>query len=58
MTLAFGSQPRQGHGKVQVENATQESHSHSRGNEPTHSQVNSHFGSWNPYEILNFQKSI
>jgi hypothetical protein len=28
------------------------------GNEPTHFQVDSHFGSWNPYGVLNFQKSI
>ncbi len=27
-------------------------------NEPTHSQVDSHFGSWNPYGIPNFQKNI
>jgi hypothetical protein len=28
-TLALGLRPRQGHGKVWVESATQESHSHS-----------------------------
>jgi hypothetical protein len=27
-------------------------------NEPTHSQVDSHFGSWNPYRILDFQRGI
>jgi hypothetical protein len=26
------------------------------GNESTHSQVDSHFGNWNPYGVLNFQK--
>jgi hypothetical protein len=46
--------------KVQVENVIWESHSHSWecervwGNEPTHSQVDSHFRSWNPHGILNF----
>jgi hypothetical protein len=63
-TLALGSQPRQRHGKVQVESATWESHSHSRecdrvwGNEPTHFQVNSHFGNWNPCGLLIFQRVI
>jgi hypothetical protein len=28
------------------------------GNEPTHSQLNSHFESWNPYRVPNFQRSI
>jgi hypothetical protein len=27
-------------------------------NEPTHSQVDSHFGSWNPYVVLDFQRGI
>ncbi len=27
-------------------------------NEPTHSQMNSHFGTWSPYGIQNFQKVI
>jgi len=30
MTLAFGLQPMQGHGKVGAENETRESHSHSQ----------------------------
>lgn len=28
------------------------------GNESTHSQVDSYFGSWNPYGVLNFQRGI
>jgi hypothetical protein len=28
------------------------------GNEPTHSQMDSHFGSWNPYGAPNFQRVI
>jgi len=28
------------------------------GNEPTRSQVDSHYGSWNPYGIPNFQRGI
>jgi hypothetical protein len=64
MTLTLDLRPRQRHSKVHAENATQESHSHSRkcekvwGNEPTHSRVDSHFGSWSPYGLLNFQKTI
>jgi hypothetical protein len=47
-TLALGSRPKQGHGKMWTKNATQKSHSHSWecekvwGNEPTHSQRDSH----------------
>ncbi len=66
MILALGSQPWQGHENLQVESATWESHSHShsqecermRENEPTHSQVDSHFGSWNPYGVSNIQRTI
>jgi hypothetical protein len=29
LALGLGSQPKQGHGKVWIESATQESHSHS-----------------------------
>jgi len=49
-TLTLGSWLSQGHGKVQADSATRESHSHSRkckkmwGNEPTHFQKDSHFG--------------
>jgi hypothetical protein len=59
-TLAFSSWPRQGHGKVQAKNATQESRSHSREcgrlwrNEPTHSQVDSHIGIWS---LMDFSES-
>jgi predicted glycoside hydrolase/deacetylase ChbG (UPF0249 family) len=51
MTLALGLQSKQRHEKVQTENVTRESHSQSLeckgvwGNEPTHSQMDSHFGS-------------
>jgi hypothetical protein len=47
-----------------AESVTQKSHSHSRecervwGNELTHSQVDSHFGSWSPYEVPNIQRMI
>jgi hypothetical protein len=27
-------------------------------NEPSHSQVNSHFGSWSPNGLLNFKRAI
>jgi len=58
-TLALGLRPKQGHGKVQAESAAWESHSHFLEcekvwrNEPTHSQMDSHFGSWSPYEVPN-----
>jgi hypothetical protein len=64
MTLALGSWLRQIHVKVGVESETQESHSHSQEcermwrNEPTHSQVDSHFGGWSPYKVLDFQRVI
>jgi hypothetical protein len=47
-------------GKVRAKYATRESHFHSwecEGMKP-HSQMDSHFGSWNPYGVLNFQKGI
>jgi p-aminobenzoyl-glutamate transporter AbgT len=54
-TLGLGSRLGQWHGKVQIESATWESHSHSQecewksAKKWTHnSQVDSHFGSWNP----------
>jgi len=62
-TQALGSRPRQGLAKVW---AKYEARSHMscsreckkvRGNEPSHSQVSSHFGSWSPSGLLNFQKS-
>jgi hypothetical protein len=53
MTVALGSQPRQGHGKVRAKNATWESHSHSQEcrrmwmNDLTHSQMDSQiFRGW------------
>jgi hypothetical protein len=62
MTLTLGLQPKQRHGKLWVKNATWESHSHSRecgrvwGNELTHSQLGSHFGSWSPENSQIFKK--
>jgi hypothetical protein len=52
-TLALGSKPRQGVVRLRAKRKTRESH-HMRkcqrewGNEPSHSQVNSHVGSWSP----------
>ncbi len=64
VTLTLGSRPRQGFARVQ---AKKEARSHilcSRecrrmwSNEPSHYQVNSHFGSWSPNGLPNFQKAI
>ncbi len=58
----MGSWPKQGAWKGEGRNATRESHSHSWecgrvwGNEPTHSQMISHFGSWNPKDTSIFKK--
>jgi hypothetical protein len=58
-TLILGLRPRQGHGKVQAKSATRKSHLHSWSvNEPTHSQVDSHFGNWSLYEVSNVQREI
>ncbi len=55
-TLILGSRPKQGLAKVRAKNETRESHfmlpglweyGKVWGNEPSHSQVHSHFGSWN-----------
>jgi hypothetical protein len=52
--LALGSQPRQGVARLQAKRKTQESHhmlprvQRVWGNEPSHSKVNSHVGSWKP----------
>jgi hypothetical protein len=60
-TLTLGLWPKQGHGNVWAKNATRGSHSHSQewkrvwGNERTHSQVDSHFGS---YEVSNVHRTI
>ncbi len=51
-TLALGSWPRQGVARLQAKRKTRESHhmllgmQRVWGNEPSHSQVNSHVGSW------------
>jgi len=61
-TLTLGLWPKQGHGKLWVESATWESHSHSWEcgrvwrNEPTYSQLGSHFGSWSPENSQIFRK--
>jgi hypothetical protein len=61
-TLALSSQPRQGHGKVWVKSATQESHSHSREcskmwrNEPTHSKWTPALGVRIPMNFWIFKK--
>jgi hypothetical protein len=53
-TLTLGSQPRQGVGRRWAKRKTQESLHMPRGvqrvwgHEPSHSQVNSHVGSWSP----------
>jgi hypothetical protein len=66
-TLALGLRPRQRLTKVQAKNEAQESHfmlpwgwecRRVWGNEHSHSQVSSHFGSWSPGGVLNFQKTI
>ncbi len=53
VTLTLGLRPRQGVARVWVKKKTQESHhilpgvQRVWGHEPSHSQVNSHVGSWN-----------
>jgi len=60
MTLTLGSWPKQGHGKVKAKKSTRESYLHfweygrMWGNESTHSQVDSHFGELESYELPNF----
>jgi hypothetical protein len=67
-TLALGSQPRQKHGKCVSQKCNPrvtlallgERRSVWRNvwrNEPTHSQVDFHFGSWSPYGVLNFWRA-
>jgi hypothetical protein len=64
MTLALGLWSRQEHGMVWADIVIRKSHSHFHeckkmwGNEPTHSQVDSHFESWNLYEVTNIQRAI
>jgi hypothetical protein len=63
-TLALGSQLRQGLAKVRAESEAKSHFSCSWecrklwGNEPTHSQVGSHFGNWNPTRLPNPQRAI
>jgi hypothetical protein len=53
-TLTLGSRPRQGVARLRAKRKTRESHHMFSGvqrvwrNEPSHSQVNSNVGSWNP----------
>jgi hypothetical protein len=60
----LGLWPRQGFAKVWAKTKPGSHISCSQeckrvwGNEPSHSQINSHFGSWSPNGLLNFQKAI
>jgi hypothetical protein len=63
-TLTLGSWPRQRLTKVRAKSEPKSHISCSReckrmwGNEPPHSQMNSHFGSGSPNGLLNFQRAI
>ncbi len=57
ITLALGSRPRQGLARVRAKKEAWECR-RVRRNEPSHSQVNSHFGSWSLNGLSNLQKSI
>jgi hypothetical protein len=63
-TLALGSRLRQGLAKVRAKSEPKSHISCSReykrvrGNDPPHSQMNSHFGSWSPDGFLNLQRAI
>ncbi len=63
-TLALGLQPRQGLAKVWAKGEPKNHISCSweckraRENEPPHSQMSSHFGSWNPNGLPNLQRVI
>jgi hypothetical protein len=63
-TLTLGSRPRQGFTRVRAKIQPRSRISFSReckkvlGNEPSHSQVNSHVGSWSPNGLPNLQKAI
>jgi hypothetical protein len=63
----LGSRPRQGFVKVRAKSEARESHFMLLGvwecervwrNEPPHSQVSSHFGSWTPNRLLNLERAI
>jgi hypothetical protein len=51
-TLTLGLQPRQGLAKVRAKSVGECENGHS------HSQVNSHFGSWSPGGLSNLQRVI
>jgi hypothetical protein len=61
-TLALGSRPRQGLARLRAKRKARESPrmllgvQRVWGNEPSHSQVNSHCGSWSPKWTLKFSK--
>ncbi len=61
-TLTLGSRPRQKVARLRAKRETWESHhmlprvQRVWGNEPSHSQVNSHYGSWNPKWTPKFSK--
>jgi hypothetical protein len=66
-TLALGSRPKQGLARVWTKSEARESHFMLQGswkckkvseNEHSHSQVNSHFGSWNLGGLSNLQRAI
>jgi hypothetical protein len=63
-TLTLGSWPRKGFAKVQAKTRPESRISCSReckrmwGKEPSHSQMNSHFGSWSPNGLLNLHREI
>jgi hypothetical protein len=64
VTLALGSWPRQGVGRVHAKRETRESlhmlpgMQRVWGNEPSHSQVNSHVGSWSPKRTFKSSKRL
>jgi hypothetical protein len=61
-TLTLDSQPRQGVGRWRAKKKTRESHhmlpgvQRVWGHEPSHSQVNSHVGSWSPERTPEFSE--
>jgi hypothetical protein len=63
-TLALGSRPKQRLARLRAKSELESHISCSReckrvwGNEPSHSRVNSHFGSWSLNIFLNFQRMI
>jgi len=63
-TLALSLQPRQGLTRVRAKSKVRSHISCSQeckklwGNEPSHSQASSYFGSWSPNRFSNFQKVI